>query len=188
MKVSSLVVFASFLFARFSPAADATSPVDYTLRNDSFAPSASFPIDRRAPLRNGSIQEKRVSPETLDKKIAPVSAGDRAAGIEMTEAREKTIQPLEAQRPESRERTLNAMNQRPASIATSATAPKPAVVAKYQDSLTAASASNMARFPALDGATTAKINRFVFRKNAAEPAAAPDAPVTPAAGGSPVRK
>lgn len=188
MKVSSLVVFASLLLPRFSHAADATSPVDATLRNESFAPAASFPIDRRAPLRNGAIQDKKVSPATVEKKIAPVSAGDRAPGIEMTEVREKTIQPLDARQPEVRDRTLSPLNQRTASITTNSTVPKPGVVAKYQDSLTAASATNMARFPALDGATAAKINRFVFRKNAAEPAAASDAPVIPAAGGSPVRK
>ncbi|MEY4088623.1 MAG: hypothetical protein RJB55_894, partial [Verrucomicrobiota bacterium] len=65
----------------------------------------------------------------------------------------------------------------------------PPTVSKYQDRLDAASASNMARFPALNGATTAKINRFVFRKNTAEPdRVLGDVSVTPAAGGSsPVR-
>ena len=47
----------------------------------------------------------------------------------------------------------------------------------------------MARFPALDRATGAKINRFVFRKNAPDTAVALDgAAVTPAAGGATVQK
>jgi hypothetical protein len=62
-------------------------------------------------------------------------------------------------------------------------------VAKYQDGLTSASATNMARFPAVDRATGAKINRFVFRKNPDEVSAVTGgAEVTPAAGGSVIRK
>ena len=52
-----------------------------------------------------------------------------------------------------------------------------------------ASATNMARFPALGSATGAKINRFVFRKNPEDAKAATDgATVTPAAGGSVLQK
>jgi hypothetical protein len=46
----------------------------------------------------------------------------------------------------------------------------------------------MARFPAVDRATNAKINRFVFRRNPGEGAPATDgATVTPAAGSVPVK-
>jgi hypothetical protein len=53
-------------------------------------------------------------------------------------------------------------------------------VAKYQDGLAAASAANLARFPADGAATTAKVNRFVFRKNGAE--------ASPVTAGAPVTK
>jgi shikimate kinase len=67
-------------------------------------------------------------------------------------------------------------------MSTAADATKPQVLTKYQDGLTSASATNMARFPALDRMTGAKINRFVFRKNAPDTAALSGATVTPAGG------
>jgi hypothetical protein len=74
-------------------------------------------------------------------------------------------------------------------MSTAADSNKPQLITKYQDGLTSASATNMARFPALDRATGAKINRFVFRKNAPDPAVALDgAAITPAAGGATVQK
>lgn len=187
MKVSSLVVFASFALYRFSPAADATSPQDYARRNAPFAPAASVPIETRELVRNTAVQEKRApAAPVLDKATSALSG--REAAIEMAETRAKSMQPLDVRQPEKRDAVLSPLNQRVAPIATTARAAKPPLVARYQESLTAASATNMARFPAIGAATTAKINRFVFRKNAADAAPAAGAPVTPAAGGSPVSK
>lgn len=84
---------------------------------------------------------------------------------------------------------MSRMDHQPSARSTKEETRKPPTVAKYQDSLDAASASNMARFPALNGATTAKINRFIFRKNGADPdRALGDAAVTPAAGGGAVSR
>ena len=93
--------------------------------------------------------------------------GDRRAAIDMKETRDKNIHDKDSQRPETVDRTMSALNHREATISTAnESTMKPQMVVKYQDSLTSASATNMARFPALDRATGAKINRFVFRKNA----------------------
>jgi hypothetical protein len=168
--------------------ADATAPVDYTQRNAPFAPAATVTPQKKELPRADSVQEKRVEKAAVDKTAAAV--GDRRAAIAVEEARDKNVREKTSSRPESFTQTMSAFNHRDATLTTGADVRKPPMVAKYQDSLTAASASNMARFPALDGATTAKINRFVFRKNAPDSTALTgDAPVTPAAGGSaPLRK
>ena len=163
-------------------AADAIAPVDYRDRNATYAPSASVPVTKEAPSPNRRVQDKRVEPATVEKQLSPV--GQRASGVEVKEERPKEVRDKAARRPEVREHTTSPLNQQPAAISTGANTSKPPKVAKYQDSLAAASATNMARFPALDGATTAKINRFVFRKNPQEPAAAVSgSPIVPAAGG-----
>ena len=124
----------------------------------------------------------------VDKQSAAI--GDRRAAIDLKETRDKNIRDKDSHRPETVDRTMSALNHREATISTAdESTMKPQMVVKYQDSLTSASATNMARFPALDRATGAKINRFVFRKNAPETAdALARAAVTPAAGGAPVQK
>lgn len=165
-------------------AADATTPVDYTQRNAPFAPAAPTAVapEKQKPAANSAVQEKRFETPTIERKLAP-QAGQRAA-IDVTESREKAVKPKVTQRPDVREQPTSAFNHRPAAITTAADTTKPPTVARYQDSLTAASATNMARFPALDRATTAKINRFVFRKNPPDPSVVPEGKsITPAAGG-----
>ena len=188
MKWSGLLLVAWTCVAA-ARAADATAPIDYTQRNAPFAPASSVAPEKQTPQANETLQSKRVPTTTVDKTMSPV--GDRRSAIDMKEAREKTVREKESQRPEKTEQPTSAFNQRRAVISTADNTTKPPTVAKYQDSLAAASASNMARFPAFDGATTAKINRFVFRKNPTEPAAEAakgSAAITPAAGGSPIQK
>lgn len=164
--------------------ADATAPVDYTQRNQPFAPAATVTPDKKELPRADAVQGKRVEKTTVDKQ--PAAVGDRRAPIAVEETRDKNVREKNSSRPETVAQPMNAFNHRDASITTAADTKKPPLVAKYQDSLAAASVSNMARFPALDRATTAKINRFVFRKNAPDGAAiTQDAPVTRAASGLP---
>ena len=170
-------------------AADATSPVDATQRNLPYAPAATVSPDKQAPAANldSRMQERRFVPSTVERKTSPLS-GQRSA-IDVEEARDKNVREKDSQRPARAEQPVSAYNHRLATISTGADTTKPPTVAKYQDSLTAASASNMARFPALDQATSAKINRFVFRKNPAEPqGVTAGATVVPAGGGSTLRK
>jgi hypothetical protein len=181
MKLTGLVLPAS-LCLLFAPmrAADAVAPVDYTQRNPGFAPGATVTPERKSPAPNSSLQEKRVVPPTLDP--AKSTAGEQRAPITMEEARTKRVVEKDTHRPEANPITFSPVNGRVAPISTHANDLHPALVAKYQDSLVAASASNLARFPATGGATATKINRFVFRRNPAEPAPSA-ATAVPAAGG-----
>ena len=164
-------------------AADATTPVDLTQRNATYPTGATVTPDKRRPVVDESVQQKRVTPDVVDKK--PAAVGDRRAGVEVSEANEKTVREKEVRTPEKIEPPRSRYDQQRSRYSTASDTKKPPTVTRYQESLTAASATNMARFPALDSATSAKINRFIFRKNGGELAdTARKAGVTPAAGGS----
>jgi hypothetical protein len=168
-------------------AANATSPIDYTQRNSPYSPAGKVEPEKKTPAVHPTIPDKRVETPVVEKPTAAIS--DRRARIEVTETREKEVREKNSRKPEVIEQPTSAYNQQLADITTSGDTKRPPTVAKYQDSLTAASASNMARFPAVDRATTAKINRFLFRRN--PPEATPvvgSSSVTPVAGGSPIEK
>jgi len=170
-------------------ATEATRPVDPAERNTPFAPAATVTPDKQAPAANTNarLQERRFETTIVDRPTSPLS-GQRAA-IDIRETREKNVREADSHRPERKEQPVSAYNHRESRISTSTGTSTPPMVAKYQESLTAASASNMARFPAMDGATSAKINRFVFRKNPTESQGVQaGAVITPAAGGSPIQK
>lgn len=167
-------------------AADATTPIDYTQRNDAYAPGQTVTPKKQAPETNSSVQDKRVEKTVIDRQTAPVA--DRKAPIEMKELREKQVREKDSHRPEKVEQPTSAYNHKNAAISTEVDTRKPPTVSKYQDGIAAASAANMARFPAIDGATSARINRFTFRKNPAESnALTAGAPIVPAAGGGPLK-
>lgn len=184
----AVLVVALALVAR---AADATSPVDYQQRNETFAPGTGVtaPV-RQTPQTNEAVQQKRVAPPTIDKASAAV--GERRAAIPIEEKKAKNVRVKDSHRPEKIEEPTSAFSHRRAEISTSSNTTKPPLVAKYQESLAAATpwgpaaaTGNKPNFSATDAAATAKINRFVFRKNPADPAALTGgAPVTPAAGGA----
>lgn len=165
--------------------ADATSPVDPAQRNESFAPVQGVTPELRMPADsvNSKMEERRVAPNSIERKESPL--GSRRAPVETGETREKTVVGKDVRVPETRQLPMSPFDHQSSARSTKDDTRRPPTVSKYQDSLDAASASNMARFPALNSATTAKINRFVFRKNTAEPdRGLGDAPVTPAAGGA----
>jgi hypothetical protein len=189
MKRSSRVVLASssLLLLACAQAADATSPVDLAQRNKPFAPGSTMPAEKNAPVIDRALQDKRVTPPTVEKPAAAI--GERRAAIDVTEAREKNVRDKQSQRPEAPVPTVSGFDHRASAISPPSGSRKPTLVTKYQDEMAAASAYTMATYPALDRATTAKINRFVFRKNNPEPLIGPEgAAVTPAAGGAKVRK
>jgi hypothetical protein len=189
MKRSSRVVLASssLLLLACVHAADATSPVDFTQRNAPFAPGLPIPAEKNTPAINRGVQDRRVEAPTVEKPAA--AAGEKRAAIDVTETRDKTVRDNHAQKPEAAAPTVSTLDHRASAIATTSGSRKPALIAKYQDEMAAASAYTMATYPAMNRATTAKINRFVFRKNNPEPLIAPEgAAVTPAAGGAPIRK
>ena len=183
MRRPSVVFFASFLLCCAARAADATSPIDYTDRNVPFTPGGNVQPNKRTPEINQATQQKRVTPPTVEKQQSAI--GERRAAIDMTESRDKVVHEKEVRTPEKLEQPKTGFDQQRARITTAGNTNKPPTVSKYQDSLVAASASNMARYPAVSAKTSTKVNRFVFRKNGGELSDAPSrASVTPAAGGS----
>jgi hypothetical protein len=188
MNRSSLVFLVCFLLPFGVSAADATSAVDATRRNAPFAPSATgTQPESRRPDQAEAVQRKRVSFPTVETPRAVV--GDRRAAIEMSEAEEKRVREKQILPRETVEPPKSVFDQQRAPLTTREHTTKPAHVAKYQDSLVAASAANMARFPAASTTATGKINRFVFRKNGGELAGSgANATAVPAAGGSRLSK
>lgn len=178
------VALAVAILAPAAHASNATTPLDYTRRNTPFAAQPTITPEKSSPATNRTLQDARVEKDVRAKEEAAV--GSRRAAIDVTEAAAKQVVEKESERPRSVEQPKNAMNQRRAAISTASDTRKPPTVARYQESLTAASATNMARFPAIDAGAKATINRFVFRKNAPDSLpAAPQGAATPAAGGSP---
>jgi len=174
----------SVLALATSVRADDPAKVDYKERNSIFAPGATVAPEINAPQPNTSVQTKRVEPTVIDKKDAAVGA--RRAAIDVNEARDKNVVPKKSTSPEAKAPQMNDYNHREARYQPTDNTEKPELVSRYQDSLVAASATNMGRFPALDGGTKARINRFVFRKNAPEKNLPAEAPVTSVANGTTV--
>ncbi|HUR56060.1 MAG TPA: hypothetical protein VM029_00015 [Opitutaceae bacterium] len=120
---------------------------------------------------------------------APAVVGERHAAIDVAEAHPKDVRAKDSRRPEASAPVLNVFNHRPAGMTTAGDTTRPPMVAKYQDTLTAANATKVERMSATGRGTTARINRFVFRKNPTESSAALEgAAVTPVTGGSPIGK
>jgi hypothetical protein len=183
MKLPSLIGAASLsVFCLTMARADPTAPVDLSQRNGAFLPSAAIVPETKSPSPHAAVQDKRVEKTTLTK--TPAAMGDRRAATDIQETREKNVREKKSARPEASEQAVSTFNHRPAPFTTANDTTQPPVVSKYQDGLKAASAANMARFPALDRATAVKLNRFVFRKNSPEPSPVTGgAPVTRAGGG-----
>ncbi|MCX6955825.1 MAG: hypothetical protein NTV51_27080 [Verrucomicrobia bacterium] len=189
MKLPGFIVLASLTLtgAMTARAADATAPVDYTQRNTPYAPAASVSPEKKAPEPDAKVQEKRVDKTVVDKK--PAAVGDRRAAIDTKEAREKNVREKDSHTPEKVDQPTSAYNQRESSLTPGANVTRLPMIAKYQDSLTASNVTTTSRTTATDRATAAKINRFVYRKNAPDTSVALEgASVTPAAGGAAVKK
>jgi hypothetical protein len=178
-------LFFALVLGTWLRAADATSPVDAARRNETFAPGGTVTPARRTPSDEGnaSVQTRRFGTEVVPRKESPLDG--RRSPIDVQEARPKDVQDKVSTRPEAPEPRRSALDHRTADIATTQQV-NPPKVARFQESLDAASAANMARFPAMDQATGVKLNRFVFRKNPPDNGGAlPGAPVTPAGGRGP---
>lgn len=178
-RLAALVGFCSLVSA--ATAGDPTSSIDPATRNATFAPAGTIAPSATSPTVDSVVQQKRVSPGVIEKSLAAV--GDRRAPIAVEEARDKTVLEKNSRSPETSAATstanASAFDHRVAAISVTDNRRQPPLVAKYQDGMVAASAANLARFPAASSATGATINRFVFRHNAPEAAPGP-LPATPA--------
>lgn len=187
MKRSGSIILASVCLGAFAArGADATTPIDYTQRNTPYTPGTrDVDAESRKPEINETTQQKRVTPETIEKK--PAAVGDRRAPIDMKEARDKNVIDKNTRKPEKREQPKSSHDGQLSKYSTTNDPRKPTTttVSRYQDSLKAGNGVEVGKLPAGSKVTTTKINRFVFRKNGGELAdSASRSAVTPAAGGS----
>lgn len=168
-------------------ASNATTPIDYTRRNAPFTAQPGTAPVKSTPSANRTVQDARVEKDV--RELEKSSVGERRAAISVSETSAKNVVDKDTRPPARLEHPVSGLNQKPAAVSTAKDTRKPPLVAKYQDSLAAASATNMARFPAVSAGAKATINRFVFRKNA--PDVQPPVPpgnAIPAAGGSPIQR
>ena len=183
MNSPGLFIFAAVSLVAPVPliAADAAK-VDYTQRNASFAPAAAVEPAKRSPELNRALQDRRVAPSVTNP--AGSLPGERRSAIDVAESRDKRVLAPDTQRPAVRAPELSPFNHRESRFKTVDSAGKPKLVTRYQDAIAAANATAQKRSPAFGADTTARVNRFVFRRNVATPAvttAAVPAAGTPAA-------
>jgi len=169
MNLRGVFIFAVGGFGSTVPlaAADAAK-VDYTQRNEPFAPAEGVPPEKRTPEHNRTVQDRRVAPSVTNPTGG--GPGERRSPIDLTEAREKRVLAPETQKPAVRAPELSPFDHRESRFKTAGSAEKPKLVTRYQDAMTSAHATTQKRSPALGADTTARVNRFVFRRSGAAPA------------------
>jgi hypothetical protein len=169
MNLRGVFIFAVGGFVSTVPlaAADAAK-VDYTQRNEPFAPAAGVPPEKRSPEHNRTVQDLRVAPSVTNPAGSVPS--ERRSPIDLTEAREKRVLAPETQKPAVRAPELSPFDHRESRFKTAGSTEKPKLVTRYQDAMTSAHATTQKRSPALGADTTARVNRFVFRRSGAAPA------------------
>jgi hypothetical protein len=185
MKSHGLFIFAAVILV--GPvalvAADAAK-VDYTQRNESFAPAAGVQAEKRSPELNRALQDRRVAPSVTNP--AGSVPGERRSPIDLVEARDKRVLTPDTQRPAVRAPELSPFDHRESRFKTVDSAGKPKLVTRYQDAINAANATTQKRSLALGADTAARVNRCVFRRYSATPAATTGA--VPAAGTPPAAR
>jgi hypothetical protein len=182
MKLPGALIFSvlGLTLASALSAADAAK-VDYTERNAQFAPAAGINPEKRAPETNATLQDRRIAPAVTAPTTAAV--GSRRAAIDLTETREENRLTPDSRRPEAEAPERSRFDHRESRFQPDPAHAGPKMVERYQAALTTANATNQARSPALGAGTTARVNRFVFRRNSAAPAS-PATDVVSAAGGA----
>lgn len=170
MNLPGFFIFVAFsLVAPGSLVAADAAKVDYTQRNESFAPAAGVQPEKRSPELNRALQDRRVAPSVTNP--AGGAPTERRSPIDVVESRDKRVLTLETQKPTVRAPELSPFDHRESRFKTGESAEKPKLVTRYQDAITAANATTQKRSPALGADTTARVNRFVFRRNVTTPAA-----------------
>jgi len=167
----AFVLLACGLAPSLGARAATATPVNSTPAATPYTTPAAVAPAHRPPEVRHSIRDREIEKQVLP--TSPSPPGDRPAALDPTDTLSLPVQAKQVRVPETLPRAASAFDHRLAAISTSGdTHALPPTVAKYQDGLRAASAANLARFPAVGRATTAKINRFVFRKNV------PDTPLS----------
>jgi hypothetical protein len=181
MKLPGALVLAALGLASSSPcrAAD-PAKVEYSERNTPFAPASTVSPAQRTPELNRSVQDRRINPAVSAPEST--SAADRLAATAVTETRDKVLITPDSHRPESAPVERNSFDQRRSRIQTATDTKQPQLVERYRTSISADTLSHQGRLTAADVGTTARVNRFVFRRNVATPQGT--AAATPAGGRS----
>ena len=138
---------------RLKAKGDATSPIDYTQRNQPYTPADSVRGEKKKPATNGSVQEKRVEKTMVEKQKS--SLREREAAVDVKEARPKQVREKESYPTEVVEHKTSDFNHQASAYSTASGTSKPPMVARYQDSLTAANAIKVKTTSALSRATAA---------------------------------
>lgn len=181
MKLPGALVLAALGLASSSPSRAADpAKVEYSERNTPFAPASTVTPAKRAPAINRTVQDQRINPTVNPPESAP--AADRLATTAVTETRDKSLITTDSRRPESAPVERNAFDQRRARVQTATDTKQPQLVERYRTSISAETMSHQGRLAAADIGTTARVNRFVFRRNTATPQGT--AASTPAGGPS----
>lgn len=172
----AFAVAVGWVCARSPAVADVTAPIDYTRRNEAFAPAPSAARDIRRPVERRTLGDAPRSFPVSSPGPGPLA--DRRASIAMMETSPKIVASPEALRPDASAPTMSALDHRRATISPQTDTVKPPLVEKYQAALSPRGAIRVVRLPALAPDAAATIDRFVFRHN--QPVPAP-ATATPAA-------
>ena len=168
---SGLFLVLAFAFAGAQAGAQptgATAPLDYTRRNEAFAPVATIVPERRLPDADRILPSpRRLHPAATEKISA--TAGDHPAPITVAETRAKrVIEPEVPPPPEAQAKPLSIFNGRKAHIPAAAAFRTLPLAAKYRDRRAAADAASIEQVSLSDRGLLSRINRFVFRKNRPE--------------------
>jgi len=166
----ALAVAVGWFCARSPAVADVTAPIDYTRRNEAFAPAPSVVPDIRRPVESSTLEDDPRSFPVSSPSPGPLE--DRRAPIAITETRPKSVARPEPLRPDASAPTMSALDHRRAPISPGTQAVKPPLVEKYQATLSPRGAIRVVRLPALAPDATAAIDRFVFRHNQPVPSPA----------------
>lgn len=164
MKLPGALVLAALGIASSSPSRAADpAKVEYSERNTPFAPASTVAPAKQAPELNRSVQDSRVRPAVTAPDSAP--AADRRASTPVAEARTKTLVTPDSHRPETVPVERNAYDQRRSRFQTATDTKQPQLVERYRTNIAAETMSHQGRLSAGDVGTTARVNRFVFRRN-----------------------
>ncbi len=168
MKLPGALLLAALGLACSRPlhAAD-PAKVDYSERNTSYAPTASVSPVTSVPHRNDSLQSRRITPAILAQPTSAVAS--RQAAIDLTETSEKNLITPASRRPESRAVEMSAFDHRESRFQPTTAPAAPKLATRYQNALTSARATHAVGSSATGSDTTARVNRFVFRRNTATP-------------------
>ena len=129
MNLRGVFIFAvgGFVSTATLAAADAAK-VDYTQRNEPFAPAAGVTPEKRSPEHNRTVQDRRVAPSVTNPAGSVPS--ERRSPIDLAETKEKRVLAPEIQQPTVRAPELSPFDHRESRFNTAGSTEKPKLVTR----------------------------------------------------------